>query len=84
MAIVGLRLRVNERGELKVTTTAPSNETAASTTAETFFPHIADLGGWSTQFILFSGTAGQSSSGTLRFIDASGQPLDLTNTQPQP
>ena len=84
VAIVGLRLRVNERGELKVTTTAPSNETAASTTAETFFPHIADSGGWSTQFILFSGTAGQSSSGTLRFIDASGQPLDLTNTQTQP
>ena len=84
VAIVGLRLRVNERGELKVTTTAPSNETAASTTAETFFPHIADSGGWSTQFILFSGTAGQASSGTLRFIDASGQPLDLTNTQPQP
>ena len=81
VAIVGLRLRVNERGELKVTTTPPSNETGPSTTAETFFPHIVDSGGWSTQFILFSGTVGQAASGTLRFIDASGQPLDLT-TQP--
>ena len=77
VAIVGLRLRVNERGELKMTTTPPSNETGPSTTAERFFPHIADSGGWSTQFILFSGTAGQASSGTLRFIDASGQPLAL-------
>ena len=82
VAIVGLRLRVNGRGELKVTTTPPSDETGPSTTAEMFFPHIVDSGGWSTQFILFSGTAGQAASGTLRFIDASGQPLDLPITQP--
>ena len=82
VAIVGLRLRINKRGEVKITTTPPSNETDASTTAETFFPHIVDSGGWSTQFILFSGTAGQSAAGTLRFIDASGQPLDLPITQP--
>ncbi len=84
VAIVGLRLRVNERGELKVTTPPPSNETDPLTTAETFFPHIVDSGGWSTQLILFSGTAGQASSGTLRFIDASGQPLDLPITPAQP
>ena len=82
VAIVGLRLRINENGELKMTTTPPSNETGPSTTADVFFPHFADSGGWSTQFILYSGTAGQAVSGTLRFIDASGQPLDLTNTQP--
>ena len=82
VSIVGLRLRVNERGEIKITTTPPANETAASTTEETFFPHIVDSGGWSTQFILFSGTAGQAASGTLSFIDASGQPLDLPITQP--
>ena len=75
VAVVGLRLRINERGEIKITTTPPSNETAASTTAETFFPHIVDSGGWSTQFILFSGTAGQAASGTLRFFDYTGQPL---------
>ena len=82
VAIVGLRLRINERGEVKITTTPPSNETDASATAETFFPHIVDSGGWSTQFIVFSGTAGQAASGTLSFIDASGQPLDLTIAQP--
>ena len=82
VAIVGLRLRVNENNELKMTTTAPSNEMDPSTSEDRFFAHLADSEGWSTQFILFSGTAGQTASGTLNFIDASGQPLDLTNTQP--
>ena len=77
IAVIGLRLRVNEHGEIKITTTPPSNETEASTMADTFFPHIADSGGWSTQFILFSGTAGQVSSGTLNFFDRSGEPLYL-------
>ena len=81
VAIVALRLRVNENNEIKVTTLAPSNEMDPSISEERFFAHFADSGGWSTQFILFSGTAGQASSGTLRFIDASGQPLDLS---PQP
>ena len=81
VAVVGLRLRINENGELKMTTTPPSSETGPLTTADLFFPHLADSEGWSTQFVLFSGTAGQTASGTLGFIDASGQPLDLTNSQ---
>ena len=84
VAIVALRLRVNEKGEIKVTTLAPSNEMDPSTLADRFFPHLADSGGWSTQFILFSGTAGQASSGTLTFIDVFGQPLDLPITRAQP
>ena len=78
IAIVALRLRVNENNEIKVTTLAPSNEMDPPTSENRFFAHLADSGGWSTQFILFSGTAGQASTGTLSFIDASGQPLDLT------
>ena len=79
VAMVALRLRVNERGELKMTTTSPSNEMDPPTSEERFFPHIADSGGWSTQFILFSGTAGQASTGTLSFIDTEGEPWDLTS-----
>ena len=78
IAIVALRLRVNENDEIKVTTLAPSNEMDPPTSENRFFAHLADSGGWSTQFILFSGAAGQTSTGTLSFIDASGQPLDLT------
>ena len=47
-----------------------------STSPARFFAHLADSGGWSTQFILFSGTAGQNSSGTLSLTDASGEPLE--------
>ena len=82
VAIVGLRLRVNGNDELKMTTTSPSNEMDPSTSEDRFFAHLVDSWGWSTQFILFSGVAGQAASGTLRFIDTSGQPLDLTQTQP--
>ena len=77
VAIVGLRLRYNDRGELKMTTTPPSDETGASTMADRYFPHIVDSRGWSTQFILFSGTAGQTSSGTLSYFDTAGEPWDL-------
>ena len=76
VAMVVLRLRVNERGELKMTTTSPSNEMNPSTSQDRFFAHLADSVGWSTQFILFSGTAGQNSSGTLSLTDASGEPLE--------
>ena len=80
IAIVALRLRVNENGEIKVTTLAPSNEMdPPASESSRFFAHIADSGGWSTQFILFSGTAGQASTGTLSFIDTAGEPWDLTS-----
>ncbi len=77
VAIVGLRLRYNDRGELKMTTTPPSIETGAPTMADRFFPHIVDSAGWSTQFILFSGTAGEAASGTLSYFDTAGEPWDL-------
>ena len=80
VAIVGLRLRYNEWGELKMTTTPPSDETDASTMADLYFPHIVDSAGWSTQFVLFSGTAGQASSGSLSFIDPEGEPWNLSTT----
>ena len=78
VAIVGLRTRINSHGELKITTTPPSNEASPATSVATYFPHIVDSGGWSTQFILFSGTAGQTSSGTLSFVGQDGLALDLS------
>ena len=78
IAIVGLRGRTNERGDFLLTTTPPANEADPSTTADRFFPQIADSGGWTTQFVLFSGIAGQASSGTLQFFDPSGDAFGLT------
>lgn len=82
VSVIALRFRVNELGELKVTTTTPSNETAAATSKDRFFAHLADSAGWTTEFILFNGTAGQAASGTLSFFDAAGQALALVGTQP--
>src|SRR4051812_36467723 len=72
--MVSLRTRYNERGDFLITTTPVTNEASPAGTAELFFPHIVDGGGYSTQFILFSGSAGQSSSGTLQFFFQTGQP----------
>ena len=78
IAMVGLRGRTNERSDFLLTTTPPSNEADASTSADLFFPQIADSGGWTTQFVVFSGTTGQASAGTLQFLDQNGDALDLS------
>ncbi len=78
IALVGLRGRTNQRSDFLITTTPPSNEVSTPASVDIYFPHIADSGGWATQFVLFSGTAGQASAGTLSFIDQAGQPLDLS------
>jgi hypothetical protein len=78
IAVVGLRGRYNERGDFLITTTQPSDESAPAASSEQFFPHFADGGGYTTQFILFNGSTDQSSSGSLRFFSQSGQSLSLT------
>ncbi len=78
IAMTALRGRTNERNEFLTTTTVPINEAASSTTAEFLFPHLVDGGGWSTQTILFSGTAGQVANGLMRFFGTDGQPIELT------
>lgn len=70
---MGLRGRTNERGDFLITTTPPVNENTAATGAERVFPHFADGGGWSTQFVLFSGSANQAADGRLQFFDQSGK-----------
>lgn len=77
ISVVGLRGRTNERGDFLITTTPPVDEAIPPTTAELVFPHLADGGGYTTQFVLFSGAAGQSASGTLRFYAQNGQQLNL-------
>jgi hypothetical protein len=76
-SVVGLRVRYNERNDFLITAVPTVNEAAAPGNAEFVFPHFADAGGYTTQFILFSGSAGQKSSGVLRLISQSGQALNL-------
>jgi glycosyl hydrolase family 42 (putative beta-galactosidase) len=77
LSVVGLRTRINERGDFLITTTPPSNESSQTTTAPMFFPQVADGGGYTTEFILFSGTPGQTSAGILEFVTQSGLPFPL-------
>jgi sugar lactone lactonase YvrE len=78
LSVVGVRLRINERGDLLVTTTPPVNENNPPTSTPMFFPQVADGGGYTTQFILFSGTAGQTTSGTLQLLKQDGSSLSVT------
>jgi hypothetical protein len=72
-----LRGRYNERGDFLITTTPPALETSQPTTMELFFPHLANGGGYTTQLILFSGAAGQSASGSVRFVKQDGSAFNL-------
>jgi hypothetical protein len=80
IAVVGLRGRYNSRTpdpDFIITTTPPVLESAAATSAEQIFPELASGGGVTTQFILFSGAAGQASAGNLSFFTDTGAPLSL-------
>jgi hypothetical protein len=78
ISVMGLRGRYNERQDFLMTTTPPANESAPPAVTPLFIPHLADGGGFTTQFVLFSGTAGQSSSGMLQFFAQSGSGLNLS------
>jgi hypothetical protein len=76
ISVVGIRGRYNERGDFLLTTTQPTDESHPPS-GEQFFPHFADGGGYTTQFILFNGGPDQASSGSLRFFAQSGQSISL-------
>ena len=82
IAAIGLRLVINQRYDVLVTTTPPVEENRVFT-GNLFFPHFVDSGGWTTQFILFNASMfpefrGQTSSGLIRFIGQDGQQLMLS------
>lgn len=76
IAVIALRGFTNERGEFLVTTVPPVDESAAPSSAELAFPHMADSAGYTTQFVLF-GSTGQASSGNLRLLSTGGEPLTV-------
>jgi hypothetical protein len=81
ISVVGLRARYNERASAEafiITTTPVSLETAPPSTAESLFPHLVNGGGYTTQFVLFSGSANQAAAGNMRFFKPDGAGLNLT------
>ena len=82
IALVGLRSRVNERGDFLITTTTLVDESADDVTDELFFPHLVDGGGYTTQFIQLSGSTNQAMIGTLQFFSQTGSALSLPLSTP--
>jgi hypothetical protein len=78
IAVIGIRSHINERGDFIFTTVSPVSESAPPATTTLFMPHFVDSGGFTTQFILFSGSANQAAAGTLRFFGQTGESLELT------
>jgi hypothetical protein len=74
-AVAGLRGRYNERGDFLVTTIPGVDETASNIRTELAFPHYVEGGGYTTQFVLFSGTANSAPTGVIRLFDQSGNPI---------
>jgi hypothetical protein len=79
ISVVGLRIRYNERvpADFLLTTIPPTDEGTSTTPDESDFPHILNGGGYTTEFILFSGAEGQTSAGNLKFLNTDGSPLSL-------
>jgi hypothetical protein len=74
--VVGIRGRYNERGDFLITATTPARESTASM-EQVMFPYFVDGGGYSTQFVLFNGGSGQTSTGSLNFIGPLGSPINV-------
>jgi hypothetical protein len=81
ITIVGLRARYNERNDLLITTTPPADEGVPPPASGLYFPHFADAGGYSTQFVLFSAQPGQRPSGTFQLVPQAGGTVNLAPSQ---
>jgi len=77
IAVIGLRGRWNERNDFLVTTT-PAVDESAPAHGTVVFPHIVGGGGYTTQFITFSGTNSEPASGSLNLFSQTGSSLNLT------
>ena len=80
VSVVGIRSRYNERtpaSELIASSVPATNEAAPPSTADLVIPHIADSGGYVTQFVVLSSPTGASSA-VLRLFDQSGGSLNMT------
>ena len=77
LAVIGLRLTINERADIVVTTTPPLDEVSTTTASDLFFPHLVDSAGRTTQFFVYGRTPGQTLSGLLVFTGPDGQLLEM-------
>ncbi len=77
MVLAALRGKINERRDFLLTATPAVVERSFEPRTDAFLPVLAVGGGYSTEFILFSGSRNQTTSGTLRFRSATGAPQSV-------
>ena len=76
--MTAFRARYNERGDFLIAATPPVKESSAPSNSPAFFRHIADSGGYTTQFILFNAQPVSLSSGTMQLFSQAGGALNVT------
>ncbi len=76
VAAAGLRGRINERGDFLVAAIPSVDETANVLPIALAFPHFAEGGGFTTQFVLFSGRSNAAPSGVIHLFDQTGRPVN--------
>lgn len=77
IAVTALRGDYNARNDFLITTALPTSENAPASSAGVIFPHLVDLGGYTTEFVLYSGVAGPTATGNVSFFSQNGTPLML-------
>jgi hypothetical protein len=77
IAVMAMRVRINERGEFLLSTLPVVDLNAPAATGTTSFPEFADGSGWTTEIVLVNPTDSVL-SGTVQFVDPLGAPASVT------
>ena len=76
VSVLALRVTVNQRGDVLLTSTPVADLSKALTTTGVYFPQLVDGGGYVTTVILVN-TSGATESGTIAIFDNAGAPLSV-------
>jgi hypothetical protein len=77
VSAMNIRIHVNERDEYLFVSLPVTNEADPASSTPSIIPHFSAGGGYSVQFVVFSGVANQSTTGQIQFFNQSGLPLNL-------
>lgn len=79
VSFTGFRARYNERRQFLVTATGPLKDVTIGVPNPNpvIMPHLVDGGGYATQVIVINGASGGAASGAVRYLNPSGNPLNI-------
>jgi hypothetical protein len=84
--LAAFRARYNEQGTFLITATGPLKDVSLSPDGgppnPAIIPHLVDGGGYATQIVVTSGPAGGAAGGAIRYLNPSGEPLNVAISPP--